>query len=58
MSVPAELRKGIEDDPCARSLGVEGRRAGFYDISVTAESGTVIALGHCFAHRVGPGRRE
>lgn len=30
----------------------QGRRAGFYEISVTAEDGTLVALAHCVAHRV------
>ena len=34
----------------------QGRRAGFYDISVTTEDGAVIAAAHCVAHRVTNGR--
>ncbi|MBI4634765.1 MAG: hotdog fold thioesterase [Candidatus Rokubacteria bacterium] len=30
----------------------QGRRAGFYDIAVTTEDGTVVALVHCVSHRV------
>jgi uncharacterized protein (TIGR00369 family) len=30
----------------------QGRRAGFYDISVTADDGRTIAFLHCVAHRV------
>ena len=30
----------------------QGRRAGFYDITVTAEGGRVIAFLHCVAHRL------
>jgi acyl-CoA thioesterase len=33
----------------------QGRRAGFYDISVSTEEGTLVALVHCVAHRVGAG---
>lgn len=29
-----------------------GRRAGFYDISVTTDDGTPVALLHCVSHRV------
>lgn len=31
----------------------QGRRAGFYEISVTTEDGSAVALAHCVAHRVG-----
>ena len=31
----------------------QGRRAGFYEISVSTEEGTLVALVHCVAHRVG-----
>ncbi len=31
----------------------QGRRAGFYDVTVTAGDGTVVAVAHCIAHRVG-----
>ena len=30
----------------------QGRRAGFYDITVSAEDGRVIAFAHCVAHRI------
>jgi acyl-CoA thioesterase len=30
----------------------QGRRAGFYEISVTTEDGTLVALVNCVAHRV------
>lgn len=30
----------------------QGRQAGFYDVTVTSEDGTVVALVHCVAHRV------
>lgn len=30
----------------------QGRRAGFYDITITTEDGTTVALVHCVAHRV------
>ncbi len=30
----------------------QGRRAGFYDITVTSEDGTTVAFAHCVAHRV------
>ena len=30
----------------------QGRRAGFYEISVSAEDGTLVALAQCVAHRV------
>ena len=33
----------------------QGRRAGFYEISVSTEEGTLVALVHCVAHRVGAG---
>lgn len=31
----------------------QGRRAGFYDVTVTTEDGTLVALVHCVSHRVG-----
>jgi acyl-CoA thioesterase len=31
----------------------QGRRAGFYEVSVTTEDGRVVAAAHCVAHRVG-----
>lgn len=31
----------------------QGRRAGFYDVSITTEEGTLVALVHCVSHRVG-----
>ena len=31
----------------------QGRRAGFYEVAVTAEDGTPVALAHSVAHRVG-----
>ena len=31
----------------------QGRRAGFYDITVSDENGVVVAAVHCVAHRVG-----
>jgi len=31
----------------------QGRRAGFYDVTVTSEEGTLVAAVHCVAHRVG-----
>jgi acyl-CoA thioesterase len=33
----------------------QGRRAGFYEISVSTEDGTLVALVHCVAHRVAAG---
>ena len=30
----------------------QGRRAGFYEITVTTEDGTMVALAHCVSHRV------
>lgn len=33
----------------------QGRRAGFYDITVTSEDGTVVALVHCVSHRLSDG---
>ena len=30
----------------------QGRRAGFYEVSVTTEDGRVVAGAHCIAHRV------
>jgi acyl-coenzyme A thioesterase PaaI-like protein len=30
----------------------QGRRAGFYDIEVTTDDGTVVAVVHCVSHRV------
>lgn len=32
----------------------QGRRAGFYDVTVTGEDSTVVAVLHCVAHRVSP----
>jgi acyl-CoA thioesterase len=34
----------------------QGRRAGFYTITVTTGNGTLVAAAHCVAHRVGDGR--
>jgi acyl-CoA thioesterase len=31
----------------------QGRRAGFYDITVATEDGRAVAVAHCVAHRVG-----
>jgi acyl-CoA thioesterase len=31
----------------------QGRRAGFYEVSVTTEEGRTVAAAHCIAHRVG-----
>ena len=31
----------------------QGKRAGFYEIAVSTEDGTPVALVHCVAHRVG-----
>ncbi len=31
----------------------QGRRAGFYEVEVSTEDGTLVALAHCVAHRVG-----
>lgn len=33
----------------------QGRRAGFYDITMTSEDGTVVALVHCVSHRLSAG---
>ncbi len=30
----------------------QGRRAGFYDIAVISDDGTLVATAHCIAHRV------
>ena len=30
----------------------QGRRAGFYEVEVTTEDGTLVALVHCVAHRL------
>jgi acyl-CoA thioesterase len=38
----------------------QGRRAGFYDITVSADGGVLAAVVHCVAHRIAPrieGRR-
>ena len=32
----------------------QGRQAGFYDVTVTSEDGTLVALVHCVAHRLPP----
>jgi acyl-CoA thioesterase len=32
----------------------QGRRAGFYDITVSTDTGTVVATVHCVSHRVSP----
>ena len=32
----------------------QGRRAGFYQVSVTTQEGTLVAHVHCVAHRVPP----
>ncbi len=31
----------------------QGRRAGFYDVTVTTGDGTLVATVHCVAHRIG-----
>jgi len=31
-----------------------GRRAGFYDVTVTDDGGTLVAVLQCVAHRIGP----
>ncbi|HSE92560.1 MAG TPA: hotdog fold thioesterase [Methylomirabilota bacterium] len=31
----------------------QGRRAGFYDVTVTSDDGRLVATVHCVAHRVG-----
>ena len=37
----------------------QGRRAGFYEVTVTGEDGGVVALVHCVAHRLGaPGDHD
>lgn len=33
-------------------MAKQGRRAGFYEVEVTAEDGTLVALVHCVAHRL------
>jgi acyl-CoA thioesterase len=33
----------------------QGRRAGFYQVTVTTEAGTLVAQVHCVAHRVAAG---
>lgn len=33
----------------------QGRRAGFYDVTVSTEEGRAVAFVHCVAHRVGAG---
>jgi acyl-CoA thioesterase len=33
----------------------QGRRAGFYDVTVASDDGTVVAAMHCVSHRVGAG---
>jgi len=33
----------------------QGRRAGFYDVTVASDDGTVVAVVHCVSHRVGAG---
>lgn len=49
----------LEPPPAGARLIAEGRerrrgrRAGFYEITVTTDSGTLIALAHCVAHRTG-----
>jgi acyl-CoA thioesterase len=35
----------------------QGRRAGFYDITVSTEAGVAVAVVHCVAHRVDPAPR-
>ena len=35
----------------------QGRRAGFYDITVATEDGSAVAVVHCVAHRVAPGAK-
>ena len=36
----------------------QGRRAGFYDITVETEEGTLVATAHCVAHNADPDRRS
>ena len=33
-------------------IAKQGRRAGFYEVEVAAEDGTLVALVHCVAHRL------
>ena len=46
-AVPAGSRLVAE----AREIK-QGRRAGFYQVSVTSEEGVLVALVHCVAHRM------
>jgi acyl-CoA thioesterase len=46
-AVPAGSRLVAE----AREI-IQGRRAGFYEVSVTSEEGGLVAQVHCVAHRV------
>ena len=83
--VPSPLRRRLENDPWARTLGIEiprrtawslqtpsatpithgqallvaeahevkqGRRAGFYQMSVATEDGRAVASAHAVAHRL------
>lgn len=64
--IPAELRARIQSDPWARELGIDYlelrkgycrvslrlRSAGFYDIAVTTDDGTLVAVLHCVSHRL------
>lgn len=36
----------------------QGRRAGFYDITVTTAEGTLVAIAHCVSHRVRGNARQ
>lgn len=56
LSVTISYLAAVQPDSTLVAEGREirrGRRAGFYEISVTGEDGALVAVAHCIAHRVG-----
>ena len=57
LSVTVSFLAAVKPDTRLIAEGRErkqGRRAGFYEITVTTDEGTVVAVAHCVAHRVEP----
>ncbi len=56
LSVTISYLAAVKPDATLGAEGHEkkqGRRAGFFDVTVATEDGTPVALVHCVAHRVG-----
>jgi acyl-CoA thioesterase len=56
LSVTISYLAAVKSDATLVAEGHEkkqGRRAGFFDVTVATEDGTPVALVHCVAHRVG-----